>query len=684
MISKSTKGSLIFQLNTLIFTSAFILLLFIVIYQVAVVDKDGESQIITEETLKIELLARDIRSIIVEKNDTNANATLQNFAGNNSIKFAALLLGNSSLLGYYSRQKDIPLPLMDTSQGLRITDTDVTLSVKVVESGKNIGHLWVQYDKNLLLAPQLIYYYFLTVLAILMVAISILLARVFYKQITKPVDKMTQSMLSMLEKGEYQTSIEFSKNSFLLQLASGFNRIVVSFKKQETALTAKITHLNKLLEVRTTQLFKKSHYDALTGLPNRYLLVDRLSQSISKARRNESHLALLFLDLDRFKVINDNFGHQYGDQLLIEVARRLKSIARDGDTVARLGGDEFVFLLETLNQPKDAARTALRVIESFADAFNIQEHSIHVSTSIGISVYPSDGEDDKKLLKNADVSMYHAKKKGPGNFSYYSMEMNNASQERLLIENHLRRAIELGEMRLVYQPQMRLEKGTYSNVEALIRWNNPELGEVSPVNFIPIAEETGLIKKIDLWVISEACKQARLWQELGLDDMTVAINVSAGHLISETLLDHIKTEIIVNQLKAEHIEIEITEQVFVEQTDRTIQNLKRIKELGAKIAIDDFGTGYSSLQYIQDFPADTLKLDGMFIENLETDKASQGIVRSTIILAQSLGLELVAECVENENQFNFLKKNHCDIIQGYYLSKPLEASEIPDFCHSKN
>ncbi|MCF6193575.1 MAG: EAL domain-containing protein [Kangiellaceae bacterium] len=661
------------------------MILLIVVYQLLVVDNDLESRIIAEETLKIELLARDVSSIVINKNDANANAVLLNYADNDDhIEFAAILLNNNSLLGYYSAQQDIPLPPMDTSQAVRILDASTTLTINIINGSDRVGYLWVQYDKSKLLAPQRLYYYFLAILAILMIIFSILLARVYYKRIMNPVVQMTHSMLSMLKQGKYESPLELNENSFLDRLANGFNQVVANFRKQESALLARITHLNKLLDVRTKQLFKKSHYDALTGLPNRYLLVDRLGQSILKARRNESHLALLFLDLDRFKVINDNFGHEYGDQLLKEVAKRLKSIAREGDTVARLGGDEFVFLLETLNQPKDAARTALRVIEAFAEVFNIQDHLLHISTSIGISIYPSDGDDDKKLLKNADVSMYHAKKKGPGNFSYYSKDMNNASQERLDIENHLRNAIENNELRLAYQPQMRLKLGTYKNVEALIRWRNPELGDVSPVNFIPIAEETGLIKTIDLWVISEACKQMRLWQELGLDDMTVAINVSAGHLISETLLDHIKTEIIVNQLKAEHIEIEITEQVFVEQTDRTIQNLKRIKELGAKIAIDDFGTGYSSLQYIQDFHADTLKLDGMFIDKLETDKASQGIVRSTIILAQSLGLELVAECVENENQFNFLKENHCDLIQGYYLSKPLEASEIPGFCQMHN
>ncbi|MDQ7049440.1 MAG: EAL domain-containing protein [Enterobacterales bacterium] len=258
--------------------------------------------------------------------------------------------------------------------------------------------------------------------------------------------------------------------------------------------------------------------------------------------------------------------------------------------------------------------------------------------------------------------------------------MNNNSLKRLAIEANLRNAIENNELRLVFQPQLRLSEFRYRNVEALARWHNPELGHVSPGVFIPIAEETGLIKQIDLWVISESCKQIKKWNEQGLTDLTVAINVSAGHLISHSLLEHLKTEIIVNDIRAEQIEIEITEEVFVEQTERTIKNLKAIKKLGARIAIDDFGTGYSSLQYIRDFPADTLKLDGMFIRNLESDNSSQGIVRATIILAHSLGLELVAECVEDKWQLDFLREHDCDIIQGYYLSEPLNASEIPAIC----
>ena len=276
--------------------------------------------------------------------------------------------------------------------------------------------------------------------------------------------------------------------------------------------------------------------------------------------------------------------------------------------------------------------------------------------------------------------MYHAKEKGPGHFSFYNKEMNESSLERLAIESNLRNAFDNNEFYLTYQPQMRLSDDSFKNVEALLRWHNPVLGEISPGVFVPISVETGMVNQIDLWVISEVCRQIKEWNECGLSDITVAINVSAGHLISDTLLEHLKREILINQISAKHIEIEITEAVFVEHTERTIKTLEEIKKLGAKIAIDDFGTGYSSLQYIQDFPADTLKLDGMFIKNLANKKSSQGIVRSTIILAHSLGLEIVSECVEDEFQLQFLRDHHCDLVQGYMLSKPLDPQQILDLC----
>ncbi len=613
-------------------------------------------------------------------NDRGASSVAELFAVIESVEYAAIILPNKAILGSYSKVQGLPLPNLDLATPKIRNERYFIIAEPVRAEGALVGYVYVEHDANLLFDSQNSFAEMLIIVGLGMLLVTYFMAGLFQRFLTAPITKMVEHINHIHKSKEYDNRLVPSEDGEIGRLVKGFNRMLDAAQERESNLEARGKQLQKLVEVRTKQLFQKAHYDSLTGLPNRYLLVDRLHQAISKSARTKSNIAVIYLDLDRFKIVNDTFGHQNGDLLLKEVAKRLKATQRDGDTVARLGGDEFVFLLENISQPKDAARTALRIIDCFSQPFQLQEHNLHVSTSIGISVYPDDGMGHEILLKNADISMYDAKKKGPGNFSFFSEEMNNASLERLAIEANLRKAIQNNELSLVYQPQKNMHKGDFRNAEALIRWNNPELGFVSPGVFIPIAEETGLINQLDLWVISEVCKQLKKWKDQGLVNLTVAINVSAGHLISNSLLEHIKTEIIVNQLKAEQLEIEITEQVFIEQTEKTVENLKAIKELGAKIAIDDFGTGYSSLQYIRDFPADTLKLDGMFISDLESDKTSQGIVKSTIMLAHSLGLELVAECVEETWQLEFLKENKCDLIQGYIFSKPLKPDEIPAIC----
>ncbi len=643
----------------------------------------GMSATIEDKAVKIasqeaKLFGAELVDIVRQSNNRLANLKASEYGKQKSVEVVALFSANKTMIGFYSTVKGIPLPVIDDLSPVKLDGDVLTILEPITDiTGNNGGYVFVEHQYAQLLDAKSSFGLELFIFLVLLLVTCFILAGAAQKLLTAPISRMTAQLEELYKSKAFSKRIKPSQGGEVSKLVNQFNRWLDASLEREKALRAKTKQLQKLIDVRTKQLFKKSHYDALTGLPNRYLLVDRLQQAISKSARSKENIALLYLDLDRFKIINDNFGHQNGDLLLKEVAKRLKDTRRDGDTVARLGGDEFVFLLEGLSQPKDAARTALRIIDCFTQPFRFHEQTLHLSTSIGISIFPDDGAAHEILLKNADISMYHAKKKGPGNFSFFSDEMNQASLERLAIESNLRQAIENDELHLVYQPQLNLHEGKCVNAEALIRWENPELGFVSPAVFIPIAEETGLIKKIDLWVISEVCKQLKQWNEQGLVDLTVAINVSAGHLISTTLFEHLKTEIIVNQLRAEQLEIEITEQVFVAQTERTVESLKAMKALGTKIAIDDFGTGYSSLQYIQNFPADTLKLDGMFIQNLQSDEASRGIVRSTIILAHSLGLELVAECVEDDWQLQFLKENGCDLIQGYTYSKPLLPEDFP-------
>lgn len=680
MTKKKASAPFKIQLTLMLLSAVAVVMVLIGSYLHFVVTPSID--LIQKETAvqQAQLIGKEAIDALMATDDKAAQVVASQLSAIESVTFAAILLPNRSLLGKYSRISGIPLPDMNISERQSHTNEKFIIVEPIFSSGKLVGYVYVEHENNLLFDSGAVFRGALLILGLLMLAVSFILATFFQKVLTQPITRMVNHVNHIHQSKEYEKRLVPNEDGEIGKLVKGFNRMLDAAQEREQNLSARGKQLQKLVDVRTKQLFQKAHYDSLTGLPNRYLLVDRLHQAISKSSRDKTNIAVIYLDLDRFKVINDTFGHQNGDLLLKEVAKRLKKTKREGDTVARLGGDEFVFLLEDLGQAKDAARTALRIIDSFSQPFQLQEHNLHISTSIGISIFPDDGIGHEILLKNADISMYHAKKKGPGQFSFFSEEMNNASLERLAIEENLRKAIQNNELKLVYQPQKNLQTGKFKNAEALLRWNSPTLGFVSPGVFIPIAEETGLINQLDLWVISEVCKQLKVWNDQGLNDLTVAINISAGHLISNSLLEHIKTEIIVNQLKAEQLEIEITEQVFIEQTERTVENLKAIKQLGAKIAIDDFGTGYSSLQYIRDFPADTLKLDGMFIQNLETEESSQGIVRSTIILAHSLGLELVAECVEEQWQLDFLIENKCDLVQGYIFSKPVPPEDIPAIC----
>jgi len=644
------------------------------------INKDLTQSLIDQAVLQAKMIAEKNKNLVSSRSDRKAKLQLEQLSKTASIKAAAILLSNQSLLAYYPDQQSLSLLDLSNKQPLTVNKDNLLIVESITQHGQLIGYIYIYHDLIELGAHERNYLIVFVLIFLIIWFMSMQLAKYFQSLMTDPIIQMLAHINGIYKTGNFEQRLNIRSNDEIAELTQGFNQVLAAVQERENELTMHSKQLQRLVEVRTEQLYKKAHFDSLTGLPNRYLLVDRLHQAITKAARNHSILAVLFLDLDRFKVINDNLGHQNGDLLLKEAGKRLLKLSRETDTVARLGGDEFVFLLEDLSSPKDPVRTARRIINSFETPFHLQDHILHITTSIGISVYPGDGLNFETLLQNADISMYHAKNKGPGNFSFYTSDMNESSLERLKIESNLRTAIENEEFYLVYQPQLNLKDNSCRNVEALLRWKNKDVGLISPEVYVRIAEETGIINKIDLWVISQACQQIKSWNEQGFSDMTVAINVSAGHLISDSLLEYLKEQIEINQINASQIEIEITEAVFIKHTERTVKTLHALKALGFRIAIDDFGTGYSSLQYIQDFPADTLKLDGMFIRDLENNETSQGIVQSTIILAHSLGLELVTECVENQFQLDFIRKQGGDLIQGYIYAKPLMPDALPDFC----
>jgi diguanylate cyclase (GGDEF)-like protein/PAS domain S-box-containing protein len=428
-----------------------------------------------------------------------------------------------------------------------------------------------------------------------------------------------------------------------------------------------------------------AYFDALTGLPNRMLFDDRLAQALAHSRRRGARgLAVMFLDLDRFKTINETLGHGAGDELLRTVASRLSGVLREEDTVARLGGDEFLFLLPEIDDVEDAARVARKVLAELVTPFSVHGHELHVTASVGIAMFPHDGGDAETLVRNADSALYRAKEQGGNRCQLYAPAMNAIAFKRLVLENSLRRAIERGELRLHYQPLVSLHDGTYVGVEALIRWEHPELGLVSPAEFIPLAEETGLIVQLTHWVLHTACRQMKEWQDAGVELATVSVNISAQHFSAANLPVAVSEALAAAGLDGRHLCLELTESVMMENVEETIATLLELKKLEVKISIDDFGTGYSSLSYLKRLPIDTLKIDQSFVRNTPADADDAAIAMLIISMAHSLDLSVVAEGVETEEQMRLLRSQQCDIMQGYLVSRPLPGAEMTEMLFTRD
>jgi diguanylate cyclase (GGDEF)-like protein/PAS domain S-box-containing protein len=424
------------------------------------------------------------------------------------------------------------------------------------------------------------------------------------------------------------------------------------------------------------QMTYSAQHDVVTNLPNRLLLNDRISQSIALARRQDRPIAVIFLDLDRFKYINESLGHATGDQLLQSVSRRLLASVRGSDTVSRQGGDEFVILLSEIINPEDAATSAKRILCSLSAPHSISGQDLHIDGSIGISVYPEDGGDAETLIKSADTAMYHAKECGRNNFQFFKAEMNRKAVERQSLEGSLRRALEREEFLLHYQPKVNLDTGKITGAEALIRWQQPDRGLVPPSQFVPVAEDCGLILPIGHWVMREACHQARAWRDAGLPPLPMAVNVSAVQFCDKGFVNSLQIILAETGLEPRYLELELTERVLMEDVESTVAVLKELKRTGVQLAVDDFGTGYSSLSYLGKFPIDTLKIDQSFIRQITTTPDETTIVAAMISMGRSLRLRVVAEGVETPQELEFLRIHQCDEAQGYLFSRPIPAHQF--------
>jgi len=538
-------------------------------------------------------------------------------------------------------------------------------------------YAFVVYQEDKLLAKSINLGWTVTLITFIAILIATtFLFGILKKQLITPIRKLSLAA-SEMGRGQILVPIDIDSNDEIGELATTFRE------------------MGKNLNHYHEQVRYVAYHDSLTGLPNRAMFKDYLNRATAEARRDLQELAILFLDLDNFKRINDTLGHQSGDKLLEAFADRLSKHLRETDVVshhsredasrviARLAGDEFIILLPRTSGPGEAQKVANRILESLSEPFVISMQELYVSASIGIAMYPEDGESAGELLKNADIAMYHAKKLGRNNFQYYSSKLNEESAEKLKIEGKLRHALENNALELHYQPQVNLTTGEISGVEALLRWEDPELGKVGPDVFIPIAEEYGLIVQISEWVINEACRQAQQWIIDFKLPITMSINISAVHFNNQSLEGMIAAALKRTGLNPRHLELELTETSILQDLNQATETLDAFKCMGLRLALDDFGTGYSSLSYLMKLPFDRLKIDQSFIRNLKTETKGTAIVSAIIGMSHSLDMSVIAEGVEQKEHMQILLQMHCDHVQGFYISRPLTAKKLEDFIHHR-
>jgi diguanylate cyclase (GGDEF)-like protein/PAS domain S-box-containing protein len=457
----------------------------------------------------------------------------------------------------------------------------------------------------------------------------------------------------------------------------GIETTVTPIHDQDDVVTGSVVafHDVSAARARSIEMSRLAQHDSLTGLPNRVLFNDRLTQAISLAMRQEKQLAVMFVDLDQFKKINDSLGHGVGDKLLQSVAGRLVNCVRRTDTVSRLGGDEFVVLLSQVEREEDAVVSARKVLRALAAPHAIDNKNLDISVSVGVSTYPSDGPDAESLMNKADTAMYEAKKQGRNNYQFFRRDMQLRLADRQLLEGDLRYALGRNEFLLHYQPKFNLQTGQITGIEALIRWAHPQRGLVLPAQFVPVAEECGLILSIGRWVLLEACRQARAWSDSGLGIVPVAVNVSAAEFVDKDFLSGVRAVLISTGVEPPNLELELTESVLMQDAESTIRTLGALKAMGVTLAIDDFGTGFSSFTYLRRFPVDALKLDQSFVHEITEDSGDATIVSAMISIGKSLNQRVIAEGIETREQLKFLQSHGCGEGQGYYFSRPVAAEQ---------
>jgi diguanylate cyclase (GGDEF)-like protein len=581
----------------------------------------------------------------------------------------------------------------------------VELYTHITYQGEQIGVVYLRSDIDLIHDRLTRLLGIIALVFAVSLLVSFILSAKLQRIITDPLLRLSAIARQVRTEKNYSVRVIGKGNDELGNLITDFNTMLDEIQIRDNELeehrlkleervarrTRELEDANMQLEISKQQaesvanrMEYHAHHDALTGLPNRVLLHDRICSELAHARRQQTNAALLFLDLDRFKIINDSLGHAVGDQLLRVIAHRLNDCVREEDTVARLGGDEFMVLLPRISGSADAGRIAKKIIDCLVDPISCNGHELHITTSIGISIFPYDGSDAETLIKHADISMYRAKELGRNKAVYYTAEMNAGSRKQLAMETNLRKAIEKNQLTLFYQPKIDISSNIIVGFEALLRWKHPTMGFIDPLDFMPVAEDSGLIVPIGEWVLQTAFRQLKEWHNAGFTGLTIAVNLSSAQLSRPGFEEVVERALQDSDLDASMAELEITENVAIKNIDITMAVLERLKFTGVSIAMDDFGTGYSSLSYLRRLPVDTVKIDKSFVHEIPDSTEDVTIAQAIIAMAQSLKLSLIVEGIENVRQLNFFRQLGVTIVQGYLFSKPVEAAEALKMLESQS
>jgi len=537
---------------------------------------------------------------------------------------------------------------------------------------ETVGKLFIQADVSNLYSSILNYLLYTASVALLGLALASLLLLKLRKSITSPIYVLTGLMDTVTRENNYSIRSDNRSDDEIGMLSQYFNKMLARIQLNDEKLAHELKERYKAEE----HLDKLAYYDVVTNLPNRHFFHEHLEKSVARTVTKKHKMALLFLDLDNFKVVNDTLGHKTGDILLKQAASRLSNVLRRDDYICRIGGDEFAIILENVNHSDNITSVAEKCIHALSNPFVFDDNKFYIGVSIGVSICPDDSDTANNLLVNSDIAMYDAKIRGKNNYQFFSTEMNKTYSQKYTIESELRHAIKLNQMELYYQPQFDSQGETITGVEALMRWNHPEKGLVTPDIFIPIAEETGLILPLGEWLISTACEHGNQITGCGSNDVTIAINISGIQIQDNTLVDTIKNALQNSGLNPACLEIELTESTLMENSETVINKLKQLRNLGIHIAIDDFGTGFSSMNYLKSFPINKLKIDKSFISGLPGSSEDMAITRAIIAMAHGLDIKVVAEGVEYKDQAEFLRENDCDVLQGFYFAKPMPFNDF--------